>query len=186
MKFEHYGIGIAKGMALTLKHLFRSPITVQYPEEKLVTSRRIRGNELVWFPLKCTGCATCAKSCPQGNIEIITRKGGPDQPNNYAVDKFEIDIGRCMFCGLCVESCPFEALAMGLSYERAAYRRNDLILDKEALTLSEERQPSGYYRPAIEATLPKQSLLIYGEKSREEGGQKLKFLPFSKKRGRGV
>ena len=52
MKFERYGIGIAKGMALTFRHLFRSPITIQYPDEKLVTSKRIRGNELVWFPVK--------------------------------------------------------------------------------------------------------------------------------------
>lgn len=182
MKFERYGIGIAKGMTVTLKHLFRPPITVQYPEEKLVVSRRIRGNELVWFPDKCTGCATCAKSCPQGNIEIVTHVGSE---NNYVVDKFELDAGRCMFCGLCVESCPYGALAMGVSYEQAQYRRGELVLSKEKLQPS-NRQPSGYARPDIEATLPKQSLLIYGEKEREEGGQKLSLIPLSKKRGKGV
>ena len=184
MKFERYGLGIAQGMALTLKHLFRAPITEQYPEEKLVDSRRIRGNELVWFIDKCTGCATCAKSCPQGNIEIITHTGEED--NRYIVDKFEVDTGRCMFCGLCVESCPYEALAMGLSYERSQYSRRKLILSKEDLMPSDIRQPSGYYRPKIEATLPKQSLLIYGKKNKEEGGQKLDFLSLSKKRGCGV
>jgi NAD(P)H-quinone oxidoreductase subunit I len=183
LKFERYGIGIAKGMALTFKHLFRSPITVQYPEEKLVVSRRIRGNELVWFPDRCTGCATCAKSCPQGNIEIVTHAG---EENNYVVDKFEVDTGRCIFCGLCVESCPYEALALGLSYERAQYRRGDMVLSKDELVLSDIRQPSGYARPKIEATLPKQTLLVYWDKEREEGGQKLNFLTLTKKRGRGV
>lgn len=183
MKFERYGKGIAKGLALTFKHLFRAPITVQYPEEKLTVSRRIRGNELVWFPEKCTGCATCAKSCPQGNIEIVTHR---DEANNYIVDKFEVDTGRCMFCGLCVESCPYEALAMGYSYERAQYSRKDLVLSKENITLSDVRQPSGYSRPAIEATLPKQTLLVYWDKKKEEGGQKLNMLPLTKKRGRGV
>ncbi|MBM4446556.1 MAG: NADH-quinone oxidoreductase subunit I [Chloroflexi bacterium] len=181
MKFERYGIGIAKGMAVTFKHLFRAPITVQYPEEKLVVSRRIRGNELVWFPDRCTGCATCAKACPQGNIEIVTHVGNE---NNYVVDKFEVDIGRCMFCGLCVEACPYDALAMGRSYEQAQHRRRKLILSKEELQLSDVRQPSGYARPKIEASLPKQSLLIYG--GREGGGQKLSWLGLSKKRGRGV
>jgi len=181
LKFERYGIGIAKGMALTFKHLFRAPITVQYPEEKLVVSRRIRGNELVWFLDRCTGCATCAKACPQGNIEIVTHVG---KENNYVVDKFEIDTGRCMFCGLCVEACPYDALAMGRSYERAQYIRRQLVLAKEDLQLSDMRQPSGYARPKIEATLPKQNLLVYWD--RDEDGQKLSWLSLSKKRGRGV
>lgn len=181
MKFERYGIGIVKGMALTFRHLFRSPITIQYPDEKLVTSRRIRGNELVWFPEKCTGCATCAKSCPQGNIVIRTHRG---EGSKFEVDIFEIDSGRCIFCGLCVESCPYDALAMGLSYECAKYRRGDLILSKEKLAVSANHQPSAYYRPQFEDKLPKQSLLLYNQ---AEGGQKLKFLPLSKrKRGSGA
>ena len=172
MKFERYGIGIAKGMLLTFKHLFRSPITVQYPEEKLSTSRRIRGNELAWLPDRCTGCGTCTKACPQGNIVLVTHRDN----NKFIVDKFDVDTGRCMFCGLCVESCPYDALAMGINYECARYRRKDLVLDKERLTVSEEHKPSGYYRPKFEAALPKQSLLLY---NKAEGGQKLKFLPRS-------
>ena len=161
MKFERYGIGIAKGMALTLEHLFRHPITTQYPEERLTTSRRIRGNELVWDKQRCTGCATCAKSCPQGSIEIVTSIG---KENNYIVEKFEVDTGRCIFCGLCVEACPYEALFMGYAYERARYRRQELVLAKEDLLLSDEKQPSGYARPKIEATLPQQTLLLDRDK----------------------
>jgi len=161
LKFEHYGIGVAKGMALTFKHLFRKPITTQYPEERLTVSRRTRGNELVWDKERCTGCATCAKSCPEGCIEIITSRG---EENNYIVDKFEVDMGRCIFCGLCVEACPFEALFMGYAYERARYRRQELVMDKEGLLLSGERQPSGYARPKIEAGLPRQTLLLDRDK----------------------
>ena len=158
MKFERYGIGIAKGMALTFKHLFRKPITTQYPEERLNVSRRIRGNEIVWDEERCTGCATCAKSCPEGCIEIVTSLG---EENNYIVERFEVDTGHCIFCGLCVEACPYEALFMGYAYERAKYRRQELVLAKEGLLLSDERQPSGYSRPKVEITLPQQTLLIY-------------------------
>ena len=48
MRLEGSGLGIAKGMALTLKHLFRKKVTTQYPEQKLETSRRIRGQQFVW------------------------------------------------------------------------------------------------------------------------------------------
>ncbi len=165
MRFERYGIGIAKGMALTFKHLFRRPITTQYPEQRLVTSRRIRGNELVWDREKCTGCATCAKTCPQGAIQIMTSVSAEE--NKYVVEKFEVDTGYCIFCGLCVEACPYEALFMGYAYERARYRRGELVLAKEDLLASEERKPSGYARPKIEVTLPQQTLLLDRDKVRK-------------------
>ena len=157
MKFERYGIGIAKGMALTFKHLLRKPITTQYPEQRLTISRRSRGNELIWDREKCTGCATCAKTCPQGVIEIITSRGGE---NNYIVEKFEVDTGYCSSCGLCVEACPYEALFMGYAYERAKYRRGELVQANEMLLQSEERRPSGYMHPEIAAELPRQTLLV--------------------------
>jgi NADH-quinone oxidoreductase chain I len=158
LKFERFGIGIAKGLSVTLRHLLRRPVTTQYPEQRLVTSRRIRGNELIWDKNKCTGCATCAKTCPQGVIHIMTSVSTGE--NKYKVEQFEADMGYCIFCGLCVEACPFEALFMGYAYERARYRRGELVLDKENLLASEERKPSGYARPKIEASLPRQTLLL--------------------------
>jgi NAD(P)H-quinone oxidoreductase subunit I len=148
---------MAKGMALTLKHTARRPITTQYPEEKLNVSRRFRGYELVWYEDKCTGCATCAKSCPQGNIEIVTAKEG----DHYKVLNFEVDTGRCMACGLCVEACPYQALYMGRGYERACYRRREVVLTKEDLKPSPKRQPSGYANTEVAEQLPEQTLLVY-------------------------
>jgi NADH-quinone oxidoreductase chain I len=158
LKFERYGKGIAKGMAVTLKHFFTKPITTQYPEQRLQVSKRIRGQELVWVPSKCTGCATCAKFCLQGNIEIVT--AGAKENGCYEVEKFEVDTGRCIMCGLCVEACPFDALYMGMGYERAKYRRSELAMNKEACTIGEERQPSAYARPALEEVRPAQTLLL--------------------------
>jgi len=76
LRLERYGNGIARGMAVTLKNIFRKPITTQYPEERLVVSRRLRGNVLAWSPEKCVGCYTCARSCPHGCIEIATSDKG--------------------------------------------------------------------------------------------------------------
>jgi NAD(P)H-quinone oxidoreductase subunit I len=162
LKFERYGRGLAKGMRVTIKHLLRHPVTTQYPEQRLNTSRRIRGNELIWDNLKCTGCATCAKSCPQGAIRIITSANLEE--NKYQVEQFEVDTGYCIQCGLCVEVCPYEALYMGYAYERAQYRRGELVQANETLLASAERQRSGYMHPEIAATLPEQTLLVEQDK----------------------
>ena len=161
MKFERYGKGIAKGLMVTIRHLFRHPVTTQYPEQRLNTSRRIRGNELIWDNIKCTGCATCAKSCPQGAIRIVTSVNSVE--NKYVVEKFDVDTGYCIQCGLCVEACPYEAIFMGYAYERAKYRRGELVQADEMLLASTERRRSGYMYPEIAAELPKQTLLVEGK-----------------------
>ncbi len=162
--FERYGIGIAKGLLVTIRHLLRRPITTQYPEQRLNPSRRTRGNELIWNQQRCTGCGTCAKTCPQGSINIVTSV--KVEENKYQVEKFEVDIGYCIFCGLCVEACPYDALFLGYAYERARYRRGELVLAKEGLLETAECPPSGYAHPEIAAKLPKQSLLVDGDRGR--------------------
>jgi len=164
LKFEMFGLGILKGLVLTIEHLFRKPITTQYPEERLTVSRRIRGNELIWSREKCTGCATCAKSCPQGAIEIVTSTG---EDNSYIVEKFEVDSGYCIFCGFCVEACPYDALFLSYDYERSKYRRQELVKAKEDLIASEQKLASGYGHPEVEVTLPRQTLLIERDEVRK-------------------
>ena len=158
MKFERYGIGIIKGLTVTIRHLVRHPTVSQFPEQRLNISRRSRGNELVWNREKCTGCGTCAKTCPQGAIEIVTATNLKE--NKYEVEKYEVDTGYCIQCGLCVEACPYDALFLGYSYERAKYRRGDLVQTNDMLLESPERPASGYFHPDIAEKLPQQTLLV--------------------------
>ena len=68
MKFDRYGIGIAKGMAVTFKHLFRPPITVQYPEQHKRYPDNYRGSHRLTLKadssVRCTACFLCATACP--------------------------------------------------------------------------------------------------------------------------
>jgi NADH-quinone oxidoreductase subunit I len=125
-----YGLGIAKGLFATLRQLFRRPFTLQYPEEVRQMPPRARTN-LLWFDERCTGCSTCAQACPDGCILVVT---SPREDGSLNKDRYEIDFRLCMFCGLCVEACPYEAIQAGGPFDDAVYVFDDMYRDKDALT----------------------------------------------------
>ena len=125
-----YGIGIAKGLGQSFKHAFRAPVTVEYPEQVRYMSPRARTN-LLWFDERCTGCSTCAQACPDGCILVQT---SPNPDGSLNKERYEIDFRLCMYCGLCVEACPYEAIQVGGTYKDAVYDFDDMYKDKHALT----------------------------------------------------
>ena len=125
-----YGLGIVKGMLETLRHLSVKPITVQYPEEVRPIPPRARTN-LLWFDERCTGCSTCAQACPDGCILVET---APNPDGSLTKVRYEIDFRLCMYCGLCTEACPYEAIQMGGRFDDCTYVFDDLYRDKHALT----------------------------------------------------
>jgi NADH-quinone oxidoreductase subunit I len=145
-----YGMGIVKGLLVTLKNARRKPFTTQYPEQRLELAARFRGQEFTWYVDRCTGCASCAKHCPLGIIRIETDPNGGNEQDGgtYRVDTFDIDQARCMYCGLCVEACPYDALHMGSNFEASQARRADLVITKEDL-IAREKHPSTWFRPQL-------------------------------------
>ena len=146
-----YGINLVKGLVVTMKNLTKRPFTVQYPEERVKQHPRFRGEEFVWYEERCTGCASCAKYCPLGIIEIVTTPSetAPAEGDKYKLEVFDIAINRCMFCGLCVEACPYDALYMGSGFEQGQYSRKNMVIDIDHLRQAEKR-PSTYFRPQLE------------------------------------
>ncbi|HCH35536.1 MAG: hypothetical protein CL777_06365 [Chloroflexi bacterium] len=146
-----YGIGIIKGLGVTLRNLVRTPFTIQYPEKKIPQHSRFRGQEFSWYEQRCTGCASCAKYCPLGIIRIVTDPDGGNEQDggSYKVEVFDIDQARCMYCGLCVEACPYDALHMGTGFEAAKLTRQELVIDINTLK-ERAKHPSTWYRPQLE------------------------------------
>ncbi|MCH2309467.1 MAG: 4Fe-4S binding protein [SAR202 cluster bacterium] len=137
---------IAKNPLTTIK----SFVGLVNVEEKLPQHPNFRGEEFAWYDNRCTGCASCAKYCPLGIIKIVTGTSGVNsqEGQSYDLEVFDIDIGRCMFCGLCVEACPYDALHMGSGFEEAQYQRSNLVIDINKLK-SAEKKPSTWFRPQL-------------------------------------
>ena len=47
--------------------------------------------------------------------------------------KFDIDELRCIYCGMCEEACPRDAIELTPHYELVARSRQEMIFDKEKL-----------------------------------------------------
>lgn len=133
---------VAVGMRITFKHLFTPSVTVQYPEVRLKLPERAR-NRLYVNIDDCIGCDQCSMACPVDCISIETIKATPDvdlgatsggSKKRLHVPKFDIDIAKCCYCGLCVYPCPTECIVMTDVYEFSEFDRNNLIYNYSSMT----------------------------------------------------
>ena len=75
----------------------------------------------------CTGCQLCSIAC-EGVAEAIAMVKVPEeQKQNKKSIMPQIDYGKCVFCGLCVDACPFYALYMTNDYELSSFTKEGLI-----------------------------------------------------------
>jgi NADH-quinone oxidoreductase subunit I len=129
-------IDIMKGMALTLRMMFRHAVTRQYPEETRDPIPGFRGRHALVRDLKtgkekCIMCMKCTQVCPSQCIHVIKKKREED--GKLYLDQFNINALRCIFCGYCVEVCPVCALVLTEEFHYSAYRRSELFFSKEQL-----------------------------------------------------
>jgi NADH-quinone oxidoreductase subunit I len=132
------GLGLVKGLGITLKHMLSPSITQQYPDEKPDLPARTRG--VIALKMEnCTVCWKCSRECPDWCIYIESHKethppaGGGRARSVKVLDRFAIDYSLCMYCGICVEVCPFDALFWSPEFEYAEYDIFNLTHEKDRL-----------------------------------------------------
>ncbi len=134
---------IAKGMLITLKHLFRKKVTLNYPEQKRPFSPVFRGlhvlNRDEEGRERCTACGLCAVACPAEAITMEAAEREIGEENLYREEKYaaryEINMLRCIFCGLCEEACPKDAIYLSETVTPSDFARKKFIYGKEDLLI---------------------------------------------------
>jgi len=117
---------IITGMAVSLRHVRRPDVTVQYPDERDILPPRSRMS-LFMDSDECIACNQCARACPVNciHVESVKREKGDEVPVTIVEEKkkalkltrFDIDMSLCCYCGLCVEPCPTHCLYMTPEFE---------------------------------------------------------------------
>ena len=134
-----YVTTILSGMKFTaitfLKQIthFEKTNTLEWPEQAATYSERFKGKHFLTLrddgEVRCTACMLCATNCPAQCIHI--EAGERPDKEKYPV-KFEIDLLRCCFCGMCEEACPKDAIKLSKIYEmsvstRTVYNKDYLL-----------------------------------------------------------
>ncbi len=139
---------IAKGMGITLAHLFTKNETQQYLSEEnpgarwqsvIVPEGLLQDRSRMRLHVKiedCIGCKQCEKVCPVDCIDITTEKREKTDAPIFAADgtavkqkvvQFDIDMSLCCYCSLCVYPCPTECIVMTPEYEFAETVKSEFL-----------------------------------------------------------
>jgi len=168
------GAGLLKGLGVTFKTMTKRSITDQYPDVKPELPPRSRG-VIALMDENCTSCMLCARECPDWCIYIDSHKetipapetGGRERTRNV-LDRFAIDFSLCMYCGICIEVCPFDALFWSPEFEYAEFDIRNMVHEKERLVAWMETVPAP---PAVDSRAEEPKELIAARKAVEKAAQ---------------
>jgi len=125
---------LARGFGITFIHLFRRPITEEYPEYKRPLPERSRARIILTRDPdgdeRCVACYLCSAVCP---VSCISMQSGQREDGRRFAHWFRINFARCIYCGLCEEACPTLAIQLTPNFETCQYDILTLVAEKEDL-----------------------------------------------------
>jgi NADH-quinone oxidoreductase subunit I len=149
---------IANGMKITLKHFFKKPVTIRYPEETREHAKVFRGRHVLKRDEEgrenCTACGLCAVACPAEAITMIAAERQPGEEHLYREEKYaaeyDINMLRCIFCGLCEEACPKDAIYLTDEINLSNYGRRQFMYTKnELVEKMDDRKDVSFRRKGV-------------------------------------
>lgn len=105
---------------MAIWNLFRKPATIVKPSDGPGIEKNYRG-KLVLDPTTCIGCKICERDCPADAIKVINE--GTKEEKKI---KIMLNVGHCIFCCQCVDSCPKKSLSYGQDVFLATLNKEDL------------------------------------------------------------
>jgi len=144
-------LSLLKSIWLTFLHAFHKRATIQYPDQRIPLSARYRGRIILSRDPdggeRCVACYLCAVACP---VDCIALQATQAPDGRRYPEFFRINFSRCIFCGLCEEACPTYAIQLTPDPEMSEFDRQNLVYEKEDLTISGPGKYPGYnfYRVA--------------------------------------
>lgn len=142
-----YLLDSIRALGATVKNIGRTPVTIEFPKQIRERTARYRTSFALIYDEqgeeKCVGCLACERICPSSIIRMAsTKKESPvtGKKRGY-LDDFTLDMTACIYCELCVQVCPFDAIVMLHVPEEPGFAREDLVLTMAKLYENGKNRP---------------------------------------------
>lgn len=136
---------LGEGLATTFRHIFRRPVTEEYPEYRRPLPARSRGRIVLTRDSdgkeRCVACFLCSAVCP---VTCISMEAAEKEDGRRCAAWFRINFARCIYCGLCEEACPTSAIQLTPHFETTRTDILDFVAEKEDLLVDHSGKDSAY------------------------------------------